>query len=322
LRPHSFAVATARPYPPPGKEQKFFGSFFQERTPFPIPTHMKPVPFAYRRATTIAEACAWLNNDPSSLLIAGGQTLMPMLAMRLARPATVIDIMRIPGLDGIDVSASHITIGAATRQHVIEHSRIIEQELPLLARAMPWVGHPPTRRRGTIGGSIANADPAAEIALCGIALSAEVLLAGPTGEISMKLQDFLQGPMTTALPRGAMVTALRFPRHVTPPRIAFREVARRHGDYALVAAAVTLTLAPDGTCTQLACAIGGAPIVPTLLSLPLLIGTTLSPSAINSALKPAVADIEMMNDHNASSAYRRRAAQALAAQAITEAKAA
>jgi CO/xanthine dehydrogenase FAD-binding subunit len=284
---------------------------------------VKPVAFQYHRAASVAEACALLAEDPGALLIAGGQTLMPMLAMRLARPSRVIDIMRIPDLDGIDVSEADVTIGAGTRQMVVEHSRAVAEELPLLARAMPWVGHPPTRRRGTVGGSIANADPAAEIGLCGVALGAEVLLeGGPDGAQAMSLADFFLGPMTTAIPAGAMVTAVRFPHRRDRRRtgVSFREVARRHGDYALAAAAAELTLDADGRCREIRLAVGGATTVPTALALTGLIGTTLEAGMVREAVSAALQGLEMMQDHNASAAYRRRAALALATEAVAEAR--
>jgi len=141
---------------------------------------MKPVAFTYHRAASVAEACALLQADPESVLMAGGQSLMPLLAMRLARPTQVIDILRLPGLDAIAVTDTQVTLGATVRQAAVEHSVIIARELPLLFRAMPWVGHPPNRRRGTVGGSIANGDATAEIGLVAVALGADVLLAGDT----------------------------------------------------------------------------------------------------------------------------------------------
>ena len=283
---------------------------------------MKPVPFEYRRAGSVAEACAWHAEDPEAVLIAGGQTLMPMLAMRLVRPTRVIDIARIPDLDAIRVAADHVLLGATTRQAAAERSRIVAKEVPLLARALPWIGHPPTRRRGTIGGSIANADPAAEIPLVAVALGAEIMIAGAAdGTASLPAAAFFLAPMVTALPAGAMVTGLRFPR---PTRrrfgTGFAEIARRHGDFALAAAAVTLMLDEAGAIDMISVAIGGAVPVPTRLDLAALIGTRPTEDAIAAALAAALAPLEMMADGHASGAYRRRAAARLARAAIAEAR--
>jgi CO/xanthine dehydrogenase FAD-binding subunit len=286
---------------------------------------MKPVPFEYRRAGSVPEACALLAGEPGTLLIAGGQTLMPMLAMRLARPRRVVDILRIPDLDAIRVGDSHVEIGAAARQISVEHSPVVAAELPLLARALPFVGHAATRRRGTVGGSVANADPAAEIALCAVALEAEILLAGdPAGRAALPAAAFFLGPMTTALPQGAMVTGLRFPRRDRGRRSGsgFREIARRHADYALAAAAAVVTLDPSGACAAVSVAVGGATPVPTRLDLSALPGRHPADGAVREAIAAALEPLEMMHDPNAGAAYRRRALLALATAAVADAAAA
>src|ERR1700712_5765164 len=137
---------------------------------------MKPAPFEYVRPDSLAEACALLADDEDARAIAGGQTLVPMLAMRLARPTKLIDIVRLPELAGIRPEADAIVVGATTRQAVAEHDPLIRAKLPMLARVLPWVGHPPTRNRGTVGGSIANADPSAEIPLVAMKLGAEIVV--------------------------------------------------------------------------------------------------------------------------------------------------
>ena len=143
---------------------------------------MKPAPFDYVRPASLAEACALLAADEDARVIAGGQTLVPMLAMRLARPARLIDILRLPELAGIREENGAIVVGATTRQAQAERDPVIRASVPLLAQVLPWVGHPPTRNRGTIGGSIANADPSAEIPLAAVTLGAEILLATAQGE--------------------------------------------------------------------------------------------------------------------------------------------
>lgn len=284
---------------------------------------MKPVPFEYRRAASVPEACALLADDPGALLIAGGQSLMPMLAMRLARPTRIIDILRTPGLAGIHVGDTHITIGATTRQAEVERSQSVADNLPLLFRAMPWIGHPPTRRRGTVGGSVANADPTAEIALVAVALGAEVLIAGtPEGDLVMRIDQFFLGPMVTALPAGAMIAGLRFPRRLDWRGVGtgFTEVAQRHGDYALAAAAAEVTLDQAGTCQALRLGVGGATNTPVRLDLTGLIGGRLPEPEVKAAIAAAMETLDMLEDHHASGLYRRRAALALAVRAVVEAR--
>src|ERR1700732_4714236 len=145
---------------------------------------MKPAPFDYVRPDSLAQACRLLADDEDARLIAGGQTLVPMLAMRLARPAKLIDILRLPELAGIREEKGAVVVGATTRQAQAERDPIIAAGVPMLARVLPWVGHPPTRNRGTIGGSIANADPSAEIPLAAVTLGGGLLLAAPGGPTS------------------------------------------------------------------------------------------------------------------------------------------
>src|SRR5436305_6743174 len=158
---------------------------------------MKPAPFDYVRPNSLAEACALLAADEDARLIAGGQTLVPMLAMRLARPGRLIDILRLPELAGIRAETAAVVVGATTRQAQAERDPVIRASVPMLARVLPWVGHPPTRNRGTIGGSIANADPSAEIPLVAVALGAEILLATAQGERSVPADDLFIGAMLT-----------------------------------------------------------------------------------------------------------------------------
>ena len=164
---------------------------------------MKPVPFGYIRPDTLADACRILVDDDEALVLAGGQTLIPMLSMRLARPTQLVDISRIDGLAGIDVQAHQLKIGAMTRQAEVERSAVIASHIPLLAAVMPWIGHAPTRARGTVGGSVANADPSAEIPRALVTLGGEVELAHTGGSRSVAAREFFLGPMITAMEPGA-----------------------------------------------------------------------------------------------------------------------
>src|ERR1700727_1644557 len=189
---------------------------------------MKPAPFDYVRPASLAEACRLLADDEDARLIAGGQTLVPMLAMRLARPAKLVDILRLPELAGIRKEADSVMVGAATRQAHAERDPLIRASVPMLARVLPWVGHPPTRNRGTIGGSIANADPSAEIPLVAVTLGAEIKIATTRGPKSMPADDFCVGPMVTSIGHGECVSAIRFP--VWPQKrigVGFFEVSSR-----------------------------------------------------------------------------------------------
>src|SRR5580698_4721054 len=171
---------------------------------------MKPAPFDYVRPNSLVEACEMLAGDADARVIAGGQTLVPMLAMRLARPAKLIDILRLPELAGIREENGTVAVGATTRQAQAERDPVIRASVPMLARVLPWVGHPPTRNRGTIGGSIANADPAAEIPLVAVTLGAEIMLATTDGTRSMPADDFFVGAMVTSINQGECVRAIKF----------------------------------------------------------------------------------------------------------------
>jgi CO/xanthine dehydrogenase FAD-binding subunit len=281
---------------------------------------MKPAPFDYVRPQTLSEACALLAGDENARLIAGGQTLMPMLAMRLSRPSLLVDISRLAELRGIRREAHDIVIGAATKQVEVEHSALVASDLPLLAAALPWVGHPPTRNRGTIGGSIANADPSAEIPLVAVTLDAEIETFDEARAASMLADDFFLGPMITAAPAGGCVSAVRFPiwdgAHVG---IGFQEVSARRSDFAFAAAAAQIALDADGRCVKIALGIGGVGDRPVKLDLSPLIGKTLADAAIDTVLRDAASVLEPTDDLHASAAYRQRVAEHLGARALREA---
>jgi CO/xanthine dehydrogenase FAD-binding subunit len=235
---------------------------------------MKPAPFDYVRPGSLAEACALLAGDEDARVIAGGQTLVPMLAMRLARPAKLVDILRLPELAGIREQPGAIVVGATTRQAQAERDPLIRAAVPMLARVLPWVGHPPTRNRGTIGGSIANADPSAEIPLVAVTLGAEVMLASSSGTMSVPADDFFIGPMLTAIGQGDCVSAIRFP--VWPQRrigVGFFEISARRSDFAFAAAAAQVALDDQDLCADIALGVGGVGDRPLRLDLSSLIGT-------------------------------------------------
>jgi carbon-monoxide dehydrogenase medium subunit len=194
---------------------------------------LKPAPFAYAKARSVAHAIALLENDDAKLL-AGGQSLIAALNMRLSRPALLIDINSIAGLDSIEMTDGHIELGALVRHVEAERSLEVGRHAPLLGLAMPHIGHPAIRNRGTIGGSVAYADPAAELPACLLALGAELEIAGPSGERRVPAEDFFQALFETALSARDVLTKVRIPAADASMRVGFAEFARRQGDYALV----------------------------------------------------------------------------------------
>jgi CO/xanthine dehydrogenase FAD-binding subunit len=281
---------------------------------------MKPAPFDYVRPGSLAEACALLAADEDARAIAGGQTLIPMLAMRLARPTRLVDIYRLPELHGIDGDDDGVTIGAATRQVEAEHSPIVRRLAPLLAKALPWVGHPPTRNRGTIGGSIANADPAAEIPLVAVTLGARIDVTSLDGVAAHDAEDFFVGPMLTTLAPGDCVSAVRFPRwpHARVGT-AFHEVSARRSDFAFVAAAAQVALDVDERIAEAALGIGGVGDRPVRIDIAALEGQRPEPRLAEEAVRAGTRDVEAMSDVQVSAAYRQRVAVVLGVRALLDA---
>ncbi|WP_226365416.1 xanthine dehydrogenase family protein subunit M [Pseudonocardia sp. ICBG162] len=194
---------------------------------------MKCAPFDYVRASSVEETVKVLGEaDGDGKILAGGQSLVPVLALRMARPAVLVDVNRIPGLSSIRRIDDTVEVGATVR-----HSRLVEQtEHPLLAEAARWIGHTAIRSRGTTGGSIAHADPAAELPVVAVATGAAVTVTGPRGSREIDAEALFVSALTTSVEEDEMITAIRFPR---PDRWGFAEFARRHGDFALVTAVVT-----------------------------------------------------------------------------------
>jgi carbon-monoxide dehydrogenase medium subunit len=200
---------------------------------------MKPAPFAYKKARSLEEAVALLGGHKDARLLAGGQSLIATLNMRLSAPTLLIDINGIGGLDGISHNSGSVEIGALVRHAHAERSDLIARHTPLIARAMPYIGHPAIRNRGTLGGSIAFADPAAELPACLLALDGEVEAIGANGKRAVKAQDFFKGLFETALAPDEVLSAIRVPAATAQTRTGFAELARRHGDYAIVGLAAS-----------------------------------------------------------------------------------
>ena len=202
---------------------------------------MKPAPFAYHRPASLAETFDLLDRyGDDGRLLAGGQSLVPALNLRLATPRAVIDINRIPDLDAIRVTGEGLVIGALVRQEALERSPLVREHAPLIAAAVPHVGHSAIRARGTIGGSLALADPAAELPACVVALGATIRVGHRGGSRDILAEDFFRGIYTTALAPGELVTEILVPRAAAGWRWGFDELARRHGDFALAGLAAAV----------------------------------------------------------------------------------
>ena len=281
---------------------------------------MKPAPFDYVRPDSLSEACEILASDEDARIIAGGQTLIPMLAMRLARPAKLVDILRLKELHGIRAEEDAIVIGAVTRQVEVERSEIVRRSLPLLAKALPWVGHPPTRNRGTVGGSIANADPSAEIPLVAVTLGAEIEIANPSDRTRMPADDFFIGPMLTSVMPGDCVCAVRFPVW-THPRVGtgFYEVSARQSDFAFVAAAAQVALDESGRCIDATLGLGGVGDRAIRIDVATLIGEMPARKKIADVVRAATGNLEASSDLHASADYRCRVAATLGIRALEDA---
>jgi CO/xanthine dehydrogenase FAD-binding subunit len=284
---------------------------------------MKAAPFEYSRPADLDEACALLAAEDGARVIAGGQTLVPMMAMRLARPTRLVDINRIAGLSYIREDGDGVSIGAVTPQCVAERNALVARKLPLLARAIPFIGHGATRARGTVGGSLAHADPAAELALIAVTLEATLTYRLGGASIDVAARDFFIGAMVTSLPDGACLTAIRFPAWTGTTGVGFHEVNARRSDFAFASAAAQVEFDGNGRAKRIAIGVGAASDIPVRLDAAeqQLSGTALEPAKVTDAIRAALADIEMLDDLHASADYRRRAAALLAARAIADAKA-
>jgi len=282
---------------------------------------MKAAPFEYSRAADVEEACAMLAADESARIIAGGQTLVPMMAMRLARPTRLIDINHIAALSYIRADGDTISIGAITRQCLVERDKLIATSLPLLARAVPFIGHAATRARGTIGGSLANADPAAELPLIAITLDAVFTYRVDRRTEKIGARDFYIGPMTTSLPGDAILTSVQLPVWPGKIGVGFHEVNTRRSDFAFVATAAQVELTDDGRCKRIAIGIGAATDFPIRLATAeeKLKGSTLDAAIVKDAVVQALADVTPLSDLHASAKYRRRVAADLATRAVVDA---
>ena len=267
---------------------------------------MKPAPFDYLRADDEEEALeALAEAGDDARLLAGGQTLMPMLNMRLVEPAVLIDISRLPGRAGITDDDVAIEVGAATTQAALEAWPALRVRAPLLAQALPLIGHVQTRSRGTVCGSIAFADPSAELPLCLAVLEGEAVLRSRAGERTLPAAAFQTGMLSTACRADELVAAVRFPVAEPGAGHAFTEFARRHGDFAI--AAVAAIAHENG----LRIGVGGIAEQPVVADWPLLDG-----SALDDALNELAWSLDAADDAHASARYRRELVRGLGRRTV------
>lgn len=281
---------------------------------------MKPAAFEYFAPTTIEEALDLLARyGDEAKILAGGQSLMPLMNMRLARPRVLVDVNRLSALSHISLDADGtMTIGALTRQRAVERASLIRMHYPLLAAVMPSIGHFQIRNRGTIGGSIVHADPAAELPAVCLALDAELVLRSAARQRTVNAADFFLTYLTTAIEPVEMLVDIRFPSWKPQWRWGFQEVCRRQGDFALVGAVAVLQMDDDAVC-QAACVtmfgVGGTPVrLPRAAEM--LSGQRLDAPVLGQLASVVAAELEPDSDIHASAEYRREVGGVVARRAV------
>jgi carbon-monoxide dehydrogenase medium subunit len=267
----------------------------------------------YEAPATAAEAVDLLaeHQDEASVL-AGGQSLIPLLALRLARPAVLIDINGLSELSGVSVTDGQVAIGAMTREYAAEESELVADSVPLLAAALPLIGHEAIRSRGTIGGSLAHADPAAELPAVAVALDAELMVRSRSGDRVVPAAEWFEGYLATSRRPDEILVGVRFPAAGSGTGAAFQEVARRHGDFAIVGLAASLTLTDDAI-SDARLAFAGIADVPVRAAdaEDLLVGERPSAELFEEAARRATDGIDPPADLNGSSEYRKKVAATL-----------
>lgn len=285
---------------------------------------MKPPPFTYLAPDSLDGALTALDQHGSDAkVLAGGQSLIPLLNFRLASPSLLIDLGRIPGLDRVQATADGgLSLGAMTRHRQLERDPEVTRRAPLLAEAAPWIAHPQIRNRGTVGGSLAHADPAAELPALAVALKARLRLVSSRGERWLEARDFFLGLLTTALEPDELLVEITVPPQLEHTGTAFLEVARRHGDYAQSGVAAIVTLASDGRCREarwVYLSAGDTPVQATQAAASLA-GETLDAGRLAAAAAQAAeGDIDPSGDIHATAAFKRHLARVVAGRALTTA---
>lgn len=283
---------------------------------------MKTPRFEYHAPATIDEVLALLaEHGDEAKVLAGGQSLVPLLAMRLARPSHLVDLNEIPGLSGIASQDGVVSFGATTRERQAESSPVVAQRLPVLAEALPQIGHVSIRNRGTIGGSIAHADASAELPAVAMITAAEMILRNVHGQRVVPADEFFRGHFTTALDDDELLVEVRVREGPAGAGWAFYEVARRHGDFALVGAAAMVALDANRRVAEARlCLIGVAdrPVRPAKAETS-LVGAEPGTDAFAAAAEEAVADLEPASDVHGSSQFRRHLTRVAVRRALESA---
>jgi CO/xanthine dehydrogenase FAD-binding subunit len=283
---------------------------------------MKPPRFDYLLPRSLDEALGLLaQHGEEAKILAGGQSLVPLLNFRLIRPTYLVDVNEIPGLDGIRVDDGRLIIGAMTRQRAAETSAVVRERSPLLAEAMPQIGHVQIRNRGTVGGSLAHADPAGELPAVVAALDGELVLKSRRGERRLTPEQFFVGYLTTATEPDELLVEARVP--VTPPRTgaAFLEVSRRHGDFALVGVAAIVSVDAGGVCTACAVALTGVGPTPVVArdAARALVGVKPTAEACDDVGRRVASTLRPDSDLHASADYRKHLGGVLTRRALARA---
>jgi carbon-monoxide dehydrogenase medium subunit len=283
---------------------------------------MKPPPFSYHDPRTIADAVALLGRLDNAKLLAGGQSLMPMLNMRFVLPDHVIDLNRVDGLAYIRESNGALEIGAMTRQRDLEFSDLIRSRFPLMHDAIVQVGHRQTRNRGTLGGSLCHLDPSAELVSVAAGVDATITVQGPNGAREIKFAEFPAGYLTPAIELNEIVTAVRFPLWPQPHGHAFVEFARRHGDFAIVSAAALLAQDSAGKITRASLTLGGIGVAPVRVTEveQALVGNVPDDKLLREACETC-RKFEAMDDVHAPASYRQQLATVMSRRALEQARA-
>jgi carbon-monoxide dehydrogenase medium subunit len=284
---------------------------------------MKLSRFEYARPRTLAEAVGLLvSAQGEAKLIAGGQSLMPMLAFRLAAPALLVDLRDIPDLGAIEITADALQLGAKVLWRDIETSALLRSEHPLLVAAIHHVAHYQIRNRGTVGGSLAHADPASELPGIAVACDAEIVATGAQGLRTVAAKDFFQGPLTTVLEPEEIIVAVRFPRWRSGRRWGFEEFARRRGDFAIAGIALYYDEEGDGRAKNVHIGVIGACHSPHRLAAAeeTLNGHAVTAAAIEATARAAAAEVDPPADIYASAAYRRALVGVLVERALERAR--
>jgi aerobic carbon-monoxide dehydrogenase medium subunit len=283
---------------------------------------MKPPPFRYHDPTTVGEAVGLLASLENAKLLAGGQSLMPMLNMRFVLPDHIIDLNRVEGLSYIRERDGALEIGAMTRQRDLEFSDAVRAGFPIMHEALQQVGHRQTRNRGTIGGSLCHLDPAAELVTLAMGHDATVTIAGPNGERELAFADFPVAYMTPAIEPNEIVVKVRFPRWAAHHSHAFIEFSRRHGDFAITSAAALIEADGSGRITRASVTIGGMGTVPCRAREveQAIVGQVPSGELFRAACESA-RKLEAIDDVHAPASYRQHLAAVLSRRALEKAHA-